>query len=401
MSPPSSNARVVITHALRTPIGKYLGGLADLSGVDLGVSVARALFEEASLDPALVDEVFLGNGRQAGAGPNPARQIAHRAGVPDTSCATTINIACGSGLKTIQFASDAIRLGRAEVVLAGGTESMSGLPYFLPKMRRGYRLGHEKVVDAMYQDGFQCPLSDMLMGATAEKLAKQRSISRADQDAYALRSQELAAQAVEGGRFEDEIAPVEVPGRKGQVTVVERDEHIRFGVTVEQIGKLPPVFDPDQGSVTAGNSSGITDGAAVLLVMSEAKAQELGYEVLAHVGPFTQAGVDPTIMGVGPVPAVRKLAEMTGRGPADYGLIELNEAFAAQVLACQRELELPLETLNVNGGAIALGHPIGCTGARIVVTLLHEMRRRDTPYGLASLCISGGMGIAAEFSRGA
>jgi acetyl-CoA C-acetyltransferase len=395
----SANTRVVITHALRTPIGKYLGGFADLTGVDLGVSVTRSLLTSSGLDPAAVDEVYFGNGRQAGAGPNPARQIAFGAGIPETACATTINMACGSGLKTLQLASDAIRLGRARVVLAGGTESMSGLPFFLPKMRRGYRLGHERVVDAMYQDGFQCPLADMLMGATAEKLAQRSSITRAEQDEYALRSQELAARAVEAGRFEDELAPVEVPGRKGQVTLVEKDEHIRFEATLESLAKLPPVFDASQGTVTAGNSSGITDGAAALLVMSEARARELGFEVLAEVGPFAQAGVDPTIMGIGPVPAVRALSTQTGRGAADYDLIELNEAFAAQVLACRRELELPLERLNVNGGAIALGHPIGCTGARIVVTLLHEMKRRDAARGLATLCISGGMGIAAEFTR--
>ena len=390
--------RVVITHALRTPIGKYLGGFADVTGVELGVSVVKSLIASAGIDAAEVDEVFLGNGRQAGAGPNPARQIAFGAGIPETVCATTVNMACGSGLKTIQMAADAIRLGNADVVIAGGTESMSGLPYFLPKFRRGYRLGHERVVDAMYKDGFECPLADMLMGATAEKLAQSRDITRLQQDEYALRSQTLAAAAVEAGRFDAEIAPVEVAGRRGAITVVGKDEHIRFGVTLEKIGKLPAVF-AENGSVTAGNASGITDGAAALLVMSEAKAQALGLEVLAHVGPTAQAGVDPTIMGIGPVPAVRALCEKTGRGPADYDLVEINEAFAAQVLACQQELEFDPAKLNVNGGAIALGHPIGCTGARIVVTLLHEMKRRAVKTGLATLCISGGMGIATEFTR--
>jgi acetyl-CoA C-acetyltransferase len=398
-SKPLANTGVVITHAFRTPIGKYLGGLADLSSVELGVSVVSSLLDRSGLDPAEVDEVLLGNARQAGAGPNPARQISCGAGIPVETCATTINMACGSGLKTVELASDAIRLGRASVVIAGGTESMSGLPYYLPKMRRGYRLGHGPVVDAMYQDGFHCPLADMLMGATAEKLAGERGISRDEQDRFALASQEKAARAVELGHFDDEICPVEVKGRKGDVTLVDRDEHIRLGVTLEKIGKLPPVFAGEEGTVTAGNSSGITDGAAALLVMSEDRARELGLEILAHVGPSAQAGVAPDIMGIGPVPAVRRLEGLTGRGVADYELVELNEAFAAQVLACQRDLEISPECLNVNGGSIALGHPIGCTGARIVVTLLHEMKRRGAGAGLATLCISGGMGFATEFTR--
>jgi len=400
MSPsPSAQPGVVVTHALRTPIGRYMGGLSTLTSVDLGVAVTRGILERSGLDPASVGEVYLGNARQAGAGPNPARQIAHRAGIPDEVCATTINMACGSGLKTLELAADAIRLGRSEVVLAGGTESMSGLPFFLPKMRAGYRLGHAKVVDAMYQDGFQCPLADMLMGATAEKLAQERGISRDEQDRFALASQEKAAAAWEAGRFTDELVPVEVPGRKGQVTLVERDEHLRPGTTLEKLGKLPPVFDAQAGTVSAGNSSGITDGAAVLLLMSEARAEALGYEPLARLGSSAQAGVDPTVMGVGPVPAVRALGEQSGRGAGDYDLVELNEAFAAQVLACQRDLELDDARLNVNGGSIALGHPIGCTGARIAVTLLHEMRRREAKAGLATLCISGGMGLAMEFLR--
>ncbi len=390
---------VVITHALRTPIGKYLGGFADLTAVDLGVSVTKDLLASAGIDPSEVDEVFLGNGRQAGGGPNAARQVAFRSGIPETVCATTINMACGSGLKTIQMASDAIRLGRAEVVLTGGMESMSGLPFFLPKMRRGYRLGHDKVVDSMYKDGFDCPIAEMVMGATAEKLAQKYEITRQEQDEFALSSQDKAAAAVEAGRFADELSPVEVKGRKGAVTVIDSDEHIRFGTTMEKLGRLPGVFAPENGTVTPGNSSGITDGAAALLVMSAEKADKLGLEVLAHLGPMTQSGVDPTIMGIGPVPACRDLSELTGRGVSDYDLLELNEAFAAQVLACHRELELPMERVNVNGGAIALGHPIGATGARIVVTLLHEMKRREAKLGLASLCISGGMGVAAEFTR--
>jgi acetyl-CoA C-acetyltransferase len=404
MTAPSANReaagpQVVITHALRTPIGRYLGSFSELSGADLGTSVVRSLLERASLDPAEVGEVFMGYGRQAGAGPNPARQIAHRSGIPVTTCATTVNMACGSGLKAIQLGADSIRLGRAEVVVAGGTETMSGLPYFLPKMRQGYRLGNAKVVDAMYQDGFHCPLADMPMGATAENLARQMEISRGEQDAYALRSQELAARAWEEGRFDDQVAPVEVPGRKGAVTVVERDEHMRAGTTLEGLAKLPPVFDRESGTVTAGNSSGITDGAAALLLMTEEKAAALGLEVLARVGPSAQSGVAPETMGVGPVPAVRELCARHGRSVSDWELIELNEAFAAQVIACVRELELPMDRLNVNGGAIAIGHPIGATGARIVVTLLHEMRRQGLSRGLATLCISGGMGMASEFTR--
>jgi acetyl-CoA C-acetyltransferase len=395
----NSGVDVVITHALRTPIGRYLGSFADLTAADLGASLVTDLFQRAGVDPREVDEVFFGNGRQAGGGPNVARQVAFRSGVPETTCATTINMACGSGLKTLQLASDAIRLGRADVVLAGGTESMSGLPYFLPKMRRGYRLGHERVVDSMYKDGFDCPIAGMVMGATAEKLAQKYEISRTEQDEFALSSQGKAAAAVEAGAFQDEISPVEVKGRKGDVTIVEADEHIRFGASMAGLAKLPGVFGGAEGTVTAGNSSGITDGAAALLVMSAEKAASLGLEVLAHLGPMTQSGVDPTIMGLGPVPACGQLSELTGRGVADYDLIELNEAFAAQVLACHRELDLPLDRLNVHGGAIALGHPIGATGARIVVTLLHAMKQRDARSGLATLCISGGMGVAAEFTR--
>jgi acetyl-CoA C-acetyltransferase len=394
----NNSTGVVITHALRSPIGKFMGGLSTMTGVDMGASVLKSLLKSADLDPVQVGEVILGNARQAGAGPNPARQIAIGAGLPETTCAMTINMACGSGLKTIQLAADSIRLGRAEVAIAGGTESMSGLPFFLPKFRAGYRLGHERVVDAMYQDGFECPLADMLMGATAEKLAQERDITRTQQDEFALRSQELATQAVKEGRFNSQIVPVEVTGRRGALTVIDKDEHIRAGSSLEKLGKLPAVF-AENGTVSAGNASGITDGAAALLLMTEERAQALGYEVLAHVGPTTQAGVDPTIMGIGPVSAVRALCEQTGRGCSDYELVELNEAFAAQVIACQQELEFDPDKLNVNGGSIALGHPIGATGARIVVTLLHEMKRRDLNLGLATLCISGGMGIATEFTR--
>ena len=390
---------IAVTHALRTPIGRFLGAFADLSAADLGTSVVESLLARSGLPAADVDQLIFGNGRQAGGGPNVARQVSVRAGIPVTKPAWTLNMACGSGLKAIELAAEAIALGRAKVVVAGGTESMSGLPFFLPKMRRGYRLGHAPLVDGMYKDGFVCPLADMVMGETAEKLARERGISRAEQDEFAVGSQHKAAEAMAAGRFADEMAPVRVPQRRGEPLVVEADEHPRAGTTVEKLGKLPAVFDPQAGSVTAGNSSGITDGAAAVLVMDGDEAARRGLVPLAYVSGATEAGVDPTIMGVGPVPALAEMRERTGLGPDDFDLIELNEAFAAQVLACHRELDLPLERLNVNGGAIALGHPIGATGARIAATLLHELARRDGTRGLATLCISGGMGLAVAFDR--
>jgi acetyl-CoA C-acetyltransferase len=395
---PASAREVVVTHALRTPIGRFLGAFAELSAADLGVSVVKDLLRRSAVDPARVDELVFGNARQAGGGPNVARQVSVRSGIPESTPAYTVNMACGSGLKALQLAAEAIGAGRCDVVVAGGTESMSGLPFFLPKMRTGYRLGHAPVVDAMYKDGFVCPLSDMVMGETAEKLARELSISRKEQDEFALASQRKARAAVEAGRFADEISPVKVPGKKGE-TVVDKDEHPRPDTTIESLAKLPPVFDAKTGTVSAGNSSGITDGAAALLVMGEDVAKELGLEPLAFVGAYAQAGVDPRIMGIGPVPAVRKLEDATGIAVKDYDLVELNEAFAAQVIACDRELGFPADRLNVNGGAIALGHPIGATGARIVATLLHEMKRRKSRRGLATLCVSGGMGLATAFSR--
>ena len=394
----SLEPRVVVTHALRTPIGKYLGAFADLSAADLGVSVVRDLLARAGLDPARVDELVFGNARQAGGGPNVARQIAVRAGLPERVPAWTVNMACGSGLKSIELAAASIRSGTNRIVVAGGTESMSGLPFFLPGMRRGYRLGHAPVVDAMYKDGFDCPLAEMRMGETAERLASELSIGRDEQDRFALASQEKAAAASAAGRLAAEISPVTVASKKGPIAV-EKDEHPRADTTLASLSKLPPVFDPTSGTVTAGNSSGITDGASALLVMSEAAAEELGLAPLAFVGRSTQSGVDPRVMGIGPVPAIAALREATGMAPGDFDLIELNEAFAAQVLACVRQASLPLDRLNVNGGAIALGHPIGATGARIAVTLLHELARREGEHGLATLCISGGMGLATAFHR--
>jgi acetyl-CoA C-acetyltransferase len=389
---------VVVTHALRTPIGRYLGTLAGESAADLGVAVVKALLARARLDPARVGELVFGNARQAGGGPNVARQVSVRAGIPETTPAWTVNMACGSGLKALALAVESVRLGRAEITVAGGTESMSGLPFLLPSMRKGYRLGHAPVVDAMVQDGFLCPLARMLMGETAEKLARELDIPRDEQDRFALASQQKAAAAQAAGRFAAEIAPVPLRSKQGE-TLFATDEHVRADATLESLAKLPAVFDPKNGSVSAGNSSGITDGAAALLVMSAAKADELGLEPLAEVGETAQVGLDPKVMGLGPVPACEALRAKNGRAPEDYDLIELNEAFAAQVLACQRQMPLPSERLNVNGGAIALGHPIGATGARIVVTLLHELARRGGKHGLATLCISGGLGFAAAFHR--
>jgi acetyl-CoA C-acetyltransferase len=395
---PREREPVVVTHALRTPIGRYLGTLADWSAADLGTAVVKALLERAGVHPSAVGEVVLGNARQAGGGPNVARQISVRAGIPEATPAWTVNMACGSGLKALALAVESIQLGRCDIAIGGGTESMSGLPFFLPKMRRGYRLGHAPLVDAMYQDGFQCPLANMLMGATAEKLAKLREIPRAEQDRFALESQRKAAAAQAAGRFSDEVAPLELVSKKETVRFAT-DEHVRGDTTLESLAKLPPVFDPKDGTVHAGNSSGITDGAAALLVMKASTARELGLEPLAEVGASVQVGLDPTVMGLGPVPAVRALEKANGIAPEDYDLVELNEAFAAQVLACLRELPIERARLNVNGGAIALGHPIGATGARIAVTLLHEMKRRGAASGLATLCISGGLGFATAFHR--
>ena len=394
----ASDTAVVVTHALRTPIGKFLGAFSDMTAADLGVAVVGSLLERARLDPRQVGELIFGNARQAGGGPNVARQISVRAGLPVEVPAWTVNMACGSGLKALNLAVDSIEAGRVDVAIAGGTESMSRLPFMLPDFRRGYRLGHAPVVDGMYRDGFQCPLANMVMGETAEKLARDLGITRDEQDRFALESQHKSQAARAAGKFVDEIAPVAVVGKKG-TTVVERDEHPRDDATLADLTKLPPVFDAQKGSVTAGNASGITDGAAALLVMSATKARELGFAPLATVAARAEAGVPPDVMGIGPVPAVRKLADRHGYGVRDYDLVELNEAFAAQVLACQRELDFPAERLNVNGGAISLGHPIGATGARIVVTLLHELARRDRKRGLATLCISGGLGLATVFER--
>ena len=383
---------VYILSAVRTPIGKFGGSLASQTAVDLGVVAAKAAIERAGVQPQQVEETIFGNARQAGGGPNPARQISIRSGVPQEVPAYTVNKACASGMKSIALGYHEIATGNLECVLAGGTESMSRLPYYLDGARWGYRFGHQELVDGMYRDGFFCPMAKVVMGETAETLATQYNISREEQDRYALVSQHRAAAAQSSGRFDAEIAPVTIEGKKG-ATVFVRDEHLFLKATLETMAKLPPVFSKT-GTISAANSSGITDGAAAVVLASEEFVQQHNLKPLARIMAATSAGVDPRIMGIGPVPAIRKLEEKHGLKLADFDLVELNEAFAAQVLACDRELHFDREKFNVNGGAIALGHPIGCTGTRITVTLLHEMLKRKAPRGLATLCVSGGMGMA-------
>ena len=387
---------IYLAGAVRTPIGRFGGGLAGLTAVELATRACVAALERAGIEPDRVDQAILGHARQAGCGPNPARQVAVAAGVPVERPSFTINQACLSGMQAILDAARAIRLGEAKVVLAGGMESMSQIPH-LVAARWGFRMGDRPVVDAMYRDGFLDPLTGKIMGETAETLARQYEIPRDEQDAWAALSQQRCQQARGAGRFKDEIVAVEAPDRKG-TRIVKDDEHPRDDVTAESLARLRPVFDKE-GSVTAGNSSGITDGAAAMVVLSRDAARKLGVEPMARVVGHRVEGVDPAIMGIGPVPAVRNLAKDTGVSPDEIDLVELNEAFAAQVLAVDRELGFDRERLNVNGGAIALGHPIGCSGARIVVTLLHEMARRACRRGLATLCVSGGMGGALLLER--
>ncbi|MGH9316276.1 MAG: thiolase family protein [Thermoanaerobaculia bacterium] len=389
---------VYVLSAARTPIGKFGGSFASLSAADLGEVAAKAALERSGLPPAAVDETIFGHARQAGGGPNTARQVSHRAGVPDSVPAYTVNKACASSLKALTLAALSIAAGESDVVLAGGAECMSATPYLLPRVRFGHRMGHGEIVDAMYRDGFLCPLCGQVMGETAENLVREYAILREEQDAYAAESQRRTAAAIESGRFTEEIAPVEISGKKGSLRV-ERDEHPRPETTGETLAKLSPVFDPEAGTVHAGNSSGITDGAAALVLGTEEEVKKARVEPLARVLAWTAAGVEPERMGIGPVPALRSLLAKTGRKLSEIDLIELNEAFAAQVIACARELPLDLSRVNVNGGAIALGHPIGATGARIVTTLLYEMRRRGAKRGIATLCVSGGMGMAVLFER--
>ena len=383
---------VYLLSAVRTPIGKFGGTLASQSAADMGVAAAKAAMERAGVRPEQIEETIFGNARQAGGGPNVGRQISVRSGVPQEVPAFTINKACASGMKAIALAYQAITLGDASCILAGGTESMSRLPYYLDGARWGYRLGNQELVDGMYRDGFFCPLAKMVMGETAEALAEQYKISREEQDEFALMSQTRAARAIAAARFEAEIAPVTIEGKKG-ATVFSRDEHPFPDASLEKLAKLPPVFSKT-GTISAGNSSGITDGAAAVVVGSEHFVKQNNLKPLARIVAVASAGVDPRRMGIGPVPALQKLADKHNLRLQDFGLIELNEAFAAQVLACDRVLNMNRDRLNVNGGAIALGHPIGCTGTRITVTLLHEMLKRNTKRGVATLCVSGGMGMA-------
>jgi acetyl-CoA C-acetyltransferase len=389
---------VVILGAARTPIGKYGGTLRDVHPAELGAVAARAAIERAGLAAADIDEVWIGHGRQAGSGPNPARQVGHRAGVPHTAPAQTINKACASGLQAIVSGAQSILLGDSDVVLTGGIESMSRMPYLIDAAdaRWGHRMGNFTLVDAMYRDGFMCPLSNLIMGETAEVLARQYGIGREESDCFALESQRKAKAAIDGGHFAREIAPVTVTV-KGQQTVLERDEHPRGDTTTESLRKLPPVFgnvEGQPGIITAGSSSGITDGGAAVVIAGSDVARARGLAPRAKILGWASAGVDPRIMGIGPVPAIQKLTARLGLTVDDFDLVELNEAFAAQVLAVMKDIPMSSDRLNVNGGAIALGHPIGCTGTRIVVTLLHELERRGAKRGLATLCVSGGMGMA-------
>ena len=382
---------VYILSAVRTPIGKFGGSLASLTAADLGVVAAKAAIDRARIQAEQVEETIFGNARQAGGGPNVARQISIRSGVPQEVPAFTVNKACASGLKSIALAYQSILLGDSGCILAGGTESMSRVPYYL-EARWGYRLGSQDLVDGMYRDGFFCPMAKMVMGETAEVLAEKYKISREEQDEYALMSQSRAARAIGAGRFDAELVPVTIESKKG-ATTFSRDEHPFADASMEKLGKLAPVFSKT-GTITAGNSSGITDGAAAVVVASEHFVKKNNLKPLARISAVTSAGVNPREMGIGPVPALRKLEEKHNLRLHEFGLIELNEAFAAQVLACDRELNFNRERLNVNGGAIAIGHPIGCTGTRITVTLVHEMLKRNTRRGVATLCVSGGLGMA-------
>lgn len=390
--------KVVIVSAVRTPVGSYGGTLKDVKAVTLAEIVLKEAMGRAGIEAGQVDEVILGNILQAGQGMNPARQAALKAGIPVSSTAMTINMVCGSGLRAVALGAQAIALGEADVVLAGGMESMSQAPYYLSQGRWGHRMGHGQVEDAMIKDGLWCALEDVHMGITAENLAEQYNISRQDQDAFAAESQRRAQDAIANKRFAEEIIPVEIPQRRGEPIIFDTDEFPRAGVTVESLGKLRPAFKKD-GTVTAGNASGINDGAAAVVLMSETKAKELGITPLATFTASAIAGVEPRIMGYGPVEAVRKVLAKTGLTVADLDLIEANEAFASQAVVVNKELGWDPEIVNVNGGAIALGHPIGASGARILVTLLYEMNRRKVKTGLATLCIGGGQGIAVVVQR--
>ncbi len=389
---------VVIVSAVRTPIGTFGGNFKDVSAVSLGTIVAKEAMKRANIKPDMVDEVIFGNVLQAGLGQNVARQISIYSGIPVEVPSYTVNKVCGSGLKSVTLAAQSIMVGEGDIILAGGTENMSQAPYLLKKARWGQRMGDGVLEDYMIKDGLWDIFNDYHMGITAENLAEKYNLTREEQDKFALRSQQRAEEAIKSGRFKDEIVPVEVPQRKGDPLVVDTDEHPRFGSTIEGLAKLRPAFKKG-GTVTAGNASGINDGAAALVLMAKEKAEELGLKPLATIKAYASAGVDPSIMGTGPIPATKKALEKARLTVEDLDLIEGNEAFAAQSLAVSKELKFDDEKLNVNGGAIALGHPIGASGARILVTLLYEMDKRDAKTGLATLCIGGGQGISIIVER--
>lgn len=389
---------VVIVSAARTPVGSFGGAFKSVSAVDLGVVAAKEAIARAGIKPEDVDEAIIGNVLQAGLGQNVARQVVLHAGLPETTPAMTINKVCGSGLRAVSLAAQIIKAGDADIVLAGGTESMSCAPFILNDARWGARMGEKKLVDEMIKDGLWDAFNDYHMGVTAENVSKEYDVTRDDQDEIAAVSQQRASKARAEGIFDEEIVPVEVKGRKGKVTVVDKDEYIRDGVTKESISGMKPAFIKD-GTVTAANASGINDGAAMVIVMSEEKAKELGVEPMAKIASYASAGVDPKIMGTGPIPSSRKAMEKAGWEFSELDLVEANEAFAAQAGAVAKTLGLDMEKTNVNGGAIAIGHPIGASGARILTTLLYEMKRRDAKKGLATLCIGGGMGTALTVER--
>ena len=388
---------VVIVAAGRTPVGKFGGSLAKIPAAELGAHVIRQLLAKTGIDPASVSEVILGQVLTAGVGQNPARQAALKGGLPDMVPAYTINKVCGSGLKATHLATQAIRCGDAQIVIAGGQENMSASPHVLPNSRDGFRMGDTKLVDTMIVDGLWDVYNQYHMGVTAENVARKYDISRAEQDEFALQSQLKAEAAVKEGRFKDEIIPVEIPSKKGAV-VFDTDEYPKHGSTLEALSSLRPAFNKE-GTVTAGNASGINDGAAAVIMMSASKARELGLTPLARIKAYSSAGLDPSIMGMGPVSASRLCLQKAGWTHEDVDLMEINEAFAAQAIAVNKEMGWDTSKINVNGGAIALGHPIGASGARVLVTLLHEMARRDAKRGLASLCIGGGMGVALAVER--
>jgi len=390
--------KVVILSAVRTPIGKYGGAFKEISAVALGVAASVEAMKRAGVSPGQIDEVIFGMARQAGNRPNPARQVLYRSGIPTERSAFTVNKACASGMKAIALGWQSLLLEENKIVLAGGTENMSRIPYLLDGARWGYRLGDGVLVDAMYRDGLFCPLAEMIMGETVDLLAERLGISRREQDEYALDSQMKAKRAAEKLKFKDEIVPVAVRGKGGQESVVSDDEHPRPETTLENLATLQPAFRKG-GSITAGNSSGLTDGAAALVLTTQSEAQKLGARPLAEILGFASAGVEPKEMGLGPVPATKKILKSLNLSLADFDLIEINEAFAAQVLACERELNWDSAKRNIKGGAIALGHPIGCTGARITVSLLHSLIQENKELGLATLCVSGGQGMSLVLKR--